>query len=179
MEITSGFTGREQALVDLFARTFADSEGPQEGRLIGGLVHDLLTRTPPSDIRAFCVEQNGATVGAAIFTRLTYPEDRHIVFLLSPMAIAPGQQKQGIGQALLTHALDALRHEGIGIAITYGDPNYYAKVGFRPLPQDQARAPLPLSMPNGWIGQSLTQGPMPTLQGPSRCVCALNRRDIW
>lgn len=95
------------------------------------------------------------------------------------MAVAPGRQRHGIGQALLSHALDALRSEGIQIAITYGDPDYFGRVGFLPITEHQARAPLPLSLPHGWIGQSLTGEPMPDLRGPSTYVSALNRNDLW
>lgn len=179
MKITTGFVGREQPLIELFATTFTASEGADEGALIGDLVRDLLAETPTEDIRVFCAEDEGNVIGSAIFTRLTYSGDPHIVFLLSPMAVAPGRQRQGIGQALLSHALEALRSEGIQIAITYGDPNYYGRVGFVPITEDQARAPLPLSFPHGWIGQSLTEERMPALQGPSTCVSALNRSDVW
>jgi putative acetyltransferase len=95
------------------------------------------------------------------------------------MAVAPERQGQGIGQALLFHALEALRSEGIQIAVTYGDPNFYRRVGFMPMSEDQARAPLPLSLPHGWIGQSLIEEQMPVLKGPSICVSALNRSDVW
>lgn len=179
MKITTDIVERQKELIDLFATTFTASEGPDEGGLIGELVHDLLATTPTDDIRVFCAEDKGIVIGAAIFTRLTYPADPHIVFLLSPMAVAPDRQRQGIGQALLRHALKALRSEGIHIACTYGDPDFYGRVGFRPITEDQARAPLPLSLPHGWIGLSLTGGQMPTLQGPSTCVSALNRSDIW
>lgn len=179
MKISTGFAGREQALIDLFAATFTASEGPDEGALIGGLVRDLLAETPTEDIRVFCAEDEGNAIGAAIFTRLTYSEDPHIVFLLSPMTVAPERQRQGIGQTLLSHALEALRSEGIQIAITYGDPNYYGRIGFMPITEDQARAPLPLRFPHGWIGLSLTEERMPVLQGPSICVSALNRNDVW
>ena len=89
MKITTGFAGREQALIELFAATFTASQGPDEGALIGDLVRDLLAQTPTEDIRVFCAENEGNAIGAAIFTRLTYSEDPHIVFLLSPMAVAP------------------------------------------------------------------------------------------
>jgi len=179
LNITTGFAGREEALIELFASTFAASEGPKEGALLGDLVRGLLTETPAQDIRVFCAEVAGNPIGAAIFTRLTYPEDSHIVFLLSPMAVAPESQGQGIGQALLTQAFEMLRSEGIQIAITYGDPAFYGRVGFRPLTEEQARAPMPLSLPHGWIGKSLTEEQMPNLQGPSSCVAALNRGDVW
>jgi putative acetyltransferase len=179
VEITTDIVERQQELIDLFTATFAASEGPDEGALIGGLVHDLLADTPRDDIRVFCAEDEGNIIGAVIFTRLTYPADPHIVFLLSPMAVASERQRKGIGQALLSHALQALRFEGIQIAVTYGDPNFYGRVGFRRITEDQARAPLPLSFPHGWIGLSLTGDVMPTLQGPSTCVSALNRSDVW
>ncbi|WP_373503031.1 GNAT family N-acetyltransferase [Aestuariivirga sp.] len=177
--VTTGFVGREQALIELFATTFTTSEGPDEGALIADLVRDLLAETPTEDIRVFCAEDEGNAIGAAIFTRLTYSGDPHIVFLLSPMAVAPECQRQGIGRALLSYALAALRSDGIQIAITYGDPKYYGQVGFVPITEDQARAPLPLSLPHGWIEQSLTEEKMPVLQGPSTCVSALNRSDVW
>ena len=179
MNISTGFAGREQALIDLFAASFTASEGPDEGELIDNLVRDLLADTPSTDIRVFCAEDKGNLIGAAIFTRLTYPEDAHVVFLLSPMAVASKRQRQGIGQALLTNALNALRYEGVQVAITYGDPNYYGRVGFAPITEDQASAPMTLSFPHGWIGQSLTEEQMPDLQGPSTCVRALNRSDVW
>jgi putative acetyltransferase len=179
VDFTTGILELKQELIDLFTATFTASEGPDEGALIGGLVRDLLAATPGDDIRVFCAELEGKVVGAVIFTRLTYAADPHSVFLLSPMAVAVERQRQGIGQALLRHALQALRCEGIQIALTYGDPNFYGRVGFRPVPEDQARAPLPLSMPHGWIGLSLTADPMPSLHGPSTCVPALNRSDVW
>jgi putative acetyltransferase len=95
------------------------------------------------------------------------------------MAVESGRQRSGVGQVLLCHALAALREEGIQIAMIYGDPNFYGKVGFMPVSEDQARAPLPLSFPHGWIGRSLTEKQMPVLQGPSTCVSALNRSDVW
>jgi putative acetyltransferase len=35
VKITTGFVGREQELIELFAATFTASEGPDEGALIG------------------------------------------------------------------------------------------------------------------------------------------------
>jgi putative acetyltransferase len=179
VRLINGFSGHEQAIVDLFTASFTASEGAEEGARIGGLVRDLLHRTPAKDIRLFRAEDEETPMGAALFTRLTYAEDPHLVFVLSPMAVRPGRQRQGVGRSLLLHALKALRSEGIQVVITYGDPNYYRQVGFQPIAEDQARAPLPLSLPHGWIGQSLTGEPMPVLKGPSTCVAALHRPDIW
>lgn len=117
MKITTGFVGREQARIKLFATTFTTSEGPDAGALIADLVRDLPAETPTEDLRVFCAEDEGNAIGAAIFTRLTYSGDPVIVFLLSPMAVAPGRQRQGIGQALLSHALAASRGPASTMAI--------------------------------------------------------------
>jgi putative acetyltransferase len=179
VKLTTGFEGRAPDLVALFTDAFTASEGVAEGRLIGGLVRDLLAQTPAEDIRVVCAEEDGALVGAAIFTRLSYPEDARRAVLLSPLAVAPARQRRGIGQTLLAHALAALRAEGVEIALTYGDPAYYARAGFAPITEAHARAPRPLSLPHGWLGQSLAGGPMPMLRGPARCVPALNRPELW
>ena len=177
--ITQPAKGQSDAIISLFAETFAASEGPEEGVLIGALAQDLLSDTADKDIRIFCAEDAGDLVGAGIFTRLAYPEDSRIVFILSPMAVATDRQGQGIGQRLLNHALGSLAAEGVDVAITYGDPSFYKQVGFRPIAEAQAQPPLRLSMPHGWIGQSLTSDVMPMLRGPSVCVPALDRQELW
>ena len=179
MEFTTGFAGCERALVDLFAAAFAASEGAEEGVLIAGLVRDLLSSTPAADLWVFRAEEDGRPIGAAVFTRLTYAEDPRHVVLLSPMAVAPAAQRQGVGQALIGHALHALRGHGAEVALTYGDPDYYRRSGFAPIGEDQARAPRPLSYPHGWVGQSLTDEVMPALAGTPTCVPALYRADVW
>jgi predicted N-acetyltransferase YhbS len=166
-------------IIDLFARTFTQSEGPEEGALIQELVTDLLATTPEDDIRVFITGEDGALCAAAVFTRLSYAADPRTVFILSPMAVAPEHQRKGLGQALLGHALTVLKNEGVDIAVTYGDPNYYEQVGFHPVAEDLVPAPLPLAHPEGWIAQSLTDAPLTSLDGPARCVSALNRPQIW
>lgn len=179
MEFSSHYEGLEQDIKDLVISTFTDSEGSDEGELIGELVRKLLSDTAPDDIQVFLARAGDELVGAAVFTRLTYPDDPRVVFLLSPMAMATRWQGKGVGQRLLTHALDLLREGGVDVAITYGDPAFYGKVGFKPLSQSIARPPLPLSQSEGWIGQSLTKEPLAALSGTSICVAALNDPSFW
>lgn len=178
MEVSSKFEGREQEVVDLFTATFTASEGAEEGALIGDLVRAQLARTARPDLRVFLAEEEGALVGGAVFTRLAYDDDR-AVFVLGPVAVATGRQGRGIGQALLEHGLAALRDAGVDIAVTYGDPAYYARVGFAPIPETLAAAPFQLRHPEGWLGQSLTDEPLRPLKGRPRCVEALNDPVFW
>lgn len=179
MEFETDVRGREREIVALFEDTFTASEGAEEGALIGAFVQRLLRETPAQEMRVFIGVEAGKMIGAAIFTRLTYPQDPRVVFLLSPMAVAPDRQGAGHGQALLAHALSALKAAGVDAAITYGDPAFYGKLGFRPLAETDAAAPLPLSQPTGWIGQSLTETPLASLKGPPHCVAALNDPALW
>jgi predicted N-acetyltransferase YhbS len=179
MHLADAADGREREIVDLFAATFTASEGAAEGALIGSLVRDLLDRTPPDDIRVFTASEEGALAGAVIFTRLRYAGDARTVVLLSPMAVAPGRQGRGIGQALIRHGLDALRAEGADVALTYGDPAFYGRVGFVPVTEATAPPPQPLSHPEGWIGQALDGGDLAPLAGPATCAAALDDPAYW
>lgn len=179
MQVTQTHETRHSEISTLFRATFTASEGADEGALIGNLAGALLSETPDDDLRVFLAEENGALIGTAIFTRLRFAGDDRTAFLLSPMAVATDHQGTGVGQSLLTAALTTLRTEGIDIAVTYGDPAFYGKVGFLPVSTDTVPAPQPLSQPEGWIAQSLSGAPLRPLQGLATCASALDNPDYW
>ncbi|MEO0389367.1 MAG: GNAT family N-acetyltransferase [Pseudomonadota bacterium] len=179
LEVTPLPPSPNPPLEALFEATFTASDGPVEGTMIGKLVRTLLAHTSPEDLYVFAVHDAGRPIAGAVFSRLRYSDDPRTVFILSPMAVVPDRQSQGVGQMLLRRALDQLRSAGVDAALTYGAPSYYGQVGFAPMPQDQAAPPLPLSQPIGWIGQSLTSSPLLPLRGSCVCVDALNDPNIW
>lgn len=179
MDFSLGCNGREQDIIDLFTQTFTRAESAEEGALIGDLVRNLLGGSAAEDLFVFTVEENRAVVGAIVFSRLTYDQDPRVVFVLGPVAVATDHQGRGIGQRLISRGLDALRDAGVDIALTYGDPNYYSRVGFAPITEAMAAAPFALTRPEGWLGQSLTERDVTPLRGPSRCVDALNDPAFW
>ncbi|WP_084667949.1 GNAT family N-acetyltransferase [Nioella nitratireducens] len=171
--------GRIEKIVHLFDSTFSDSEGPDAGAAIGALVQDIFARTPAEDLVTILALDGSQLSGAICFTRLAYDDEPRNVFLLSPVAVATTSQGTGVGQALLTHGLGQMRARGVDVVLTYGNPDYYGKVGFRPITEREAQAPLPLSQPEGWLGQSLTETLLTPLAGPSRCVAAFDQPDLW
>lgn len=179
MDFYKGHVGRALAICDLFTATFSASEGPGEGANIGAFVSDLMATTPDSDLVVCTAYDDAALVGCICFSRLVYAQDARVVFILSPVAVKTDRQKTGIGQKLIAYGLDALREKGVDYVTTYGDPSYYAKVGFRQMTEDFAQAPLRLSYPKGWLGKSLTGPDDQPLIGPSRCVRALDKPDLW
>ena len=51
---------------------------------------------------------------------------------LAPMAVTPGQQRRGIGGALIHAGLDACRVRRIAAVVVLGHPAYYPKFSFVP-----------------------------------------------
>jgi putative acetyltransferase len=131
MDFSTDYETHAEAIAELFASTFTASEGAEEGALIGALARRLIAETPPGDLRVFTAWEDGALLGGIFFTRLTYAGDPRTVFLMAPVAVATAHQGKGVGQRLIAHGLDALRHEGVDIAVTYGDPAFYGRVGLQ------------------------------------------------
>ena len=178
-KLIRNFTLIAQQITDVFYNSFSASEGRAEGELIRTLVANLLEDTPKPDMFIFAALHDNTVIGCAVFSRLTYTNDARDVFILSPMAIHPNHQNKGIGQTLLRESIALLKDHGIDILMTYGDPNYYGKVGFLPVTEEVAPPPFPLSIPIGWIGQSLHGAKIAPLQGTCTCVSALNNPAIW
>jgi len=179
LDFRSGYEEREQDLVDLFTETFTASEGADEGRAIGDFVRDLIETTPTHDLFVWSAYQGDILVGSIFLSRIIFASDQRRVFILSPVAVKPDAQRCGVGQKLINHGLNSLRENGVDFVFTYGDPNYYAKTGFRPISEEFAQAPMALSFPEGWIGQSLNGDAKVPFIGPSECVKALRNPELW
>lgn len=166
------------AIVALFASVFTESEGADEGRLIGQLAKNLLEMTDEPDLRCFVAVDADQIVGAVFFSRLEFAHEIE-AFILAPVAVHSDRQGQGIGQALINYGLNALKHQGVRVVLTYGDPAFYRKVGFRPISHEKVKAPFMLSQPEGWLGQSLSGDAIETLSGQCTCVEALRDPAYW
>jgi len=179
MQLTLAHKAETPQIVDLFRVTFGQSEGPDEGALIGRLAEDMMADVDTDDLFVATARNGGRLLGAAIFSRLTYPNDSRAVFLLAPVAVTPHEQGKGIGQKLIRYGLDHLQERAVDIAITYGDSNFYSRVGFKPITEEDAPPPLRLTFPHGWLGQSLSGPSFRPLIGPSHCVGPINGTAYW
>ncbi|MGR5143496.1 GNAT family N-acetyltransferase [Photobacterium sp. DNB23_23_1] len=112
-------------MIQLFNQTFADSEGTDEGKVIGRLVSEIFASTENDDLFVFIAMEEDKIVGSILFTRLTFESDK-TAFLMAPVAVATQIQGKGIGQALIQFGLDTLKQQDIELAFTYGDPNFYS-----------------------------------------------------
>ena len=162
----------------LFTSVFADSENQAEGELIGNLVFELQETTGPKDIFGFIARDGKSLVGCIFFTRLKF-ENKINAFILSPVAVSTQFQNLGIGQKLIKFGISYLKKNNVKLLFTYGDPDFYSKVGFKHISESIAKAPLKLSYPDGWLAQSLFNENVEPIIGNSTCVSALNSQQYW
>ena len=97
-----------------------------EARLVdalrdGGYVHLSLV-----------AEVDGNVVGHILFSELPIITESGVVaaLALAPMAVAPEQQRRGIGSRLVERGLDACREDGHRIVIVLGHPEFYPRFNF-------------------------------------------------
>lgn len=163
---------------ELFTSVFTNSEGPEEGKLIGNLAFELQETTDSNDLFGFLAKDGNKIIGCTFFTRLQF-ESQVNAFILSPVAIATNYQNQGVGQKLIQFGINHLRMKKVEILFTYGDPKYYSKVGFSHISENIAKAPLKLTYPEGWLVQSLDNKSIASISGNSTCVDALSKQEYW
>ena len=99
--------------------------------------------------------------------------------LFYPRLLYTQTTKVGIGQKLINFGINYLKDNGVGLVFTYGDPNFYKKVGFKPISEKVVKAPLKLKYPAGWLCQSLVGNEIEPIAGNSYCVDALNHPEYW
>ena len=167
-----------QEITSLFTSVFTASEGEKEGKLIGNLASELASGIDNQEIICFGTYEGEAIIGAIFFTRLRFNEEIR-VYMLAPVAVSTEHQEKGVGQALVNYGLSELKKLSVNVAITYGDPSFYSKMGFETLSENIIQAPLKLSMPIGWLGQSLTAQPIPTINERPTCVKEFNNPVYW
>jgi predicted N-acetyltransferase YhbS len=168
----------QEEVAQLFTSVFTASEGEKEGRLIGTLASDLAAEIDHQDIICFGTYEAQLILGSIFFTRLQFDESVK-VYMLAPVAVRTDYQGQGIGKALIKFGLTELKNRSVDVVVTYGDPSFYTKLGFCSLSEDIIQAPLQLSMPEGWLGQSLTGEPIPTMKERPTCVGPFNDPAYW
>lgn len=167
-----------EQIESLFESVFTESEGEVEGALIGKLSRDLLETTAPNDLYVFVASDGDTITGSIIATRMPTEEENEI-YLIAPVAIHTGYQGRGIGQSLIRYGVDKLKEKGAKVLVTYGDPNFYSKVGFAPVKQEVIEPPFRLSQPIGWIAQTSDGKKLTTPWGKCSCVSAFDNPSYW
>jgi putative acetyltransferase len=179
MKIAAYSPDQSREIIRLFSDVFSDSEGQEEGERIGQLVSEMIETTDSNDLLGYVSILDEKIVACIFFSRLTLPSKRS-AFILSPVAVASGQQRTGRGQKLINFGIQQLRSLGVELVFTYGDPDFYSKVGFAPLGEDVVKAPRALTYPHGWLAQALNDERIaPEAASAAKCVPALDKQEYW
>ena len=78
--------------------------------------------------------RDGEIVGHVMLSHAELVDEhgqRHRILTLSPLAVAPAAQRQGIGSALVPAGLAAAEALGEPLVVLEGSPRYYPRFGFR------------------------------------------------
>lgn len=82
--------------------------------------------------------EDGIPYGYVAFVRLISPVSW---WSLSPVAVSPSRQGQGIGGDLIRYGLDFARQGGAKAVTVLGDPQYYTRFGFTRKAAEKLRCP--------------------------------------
>ncbi len=123
-QIRTEVDGDAEALRELHLRAFGD-----HGRTVATLVDDLRRI---EGCLSLVASEDGRPVGHVMFTRslLDAPPRLVDVQVLSPLAVLPSWQGQGIGGALVKHGLQILSGGPAPLVFLEGSPAYYGRFGF-------------------------------------------------
>jgi putative acetyltransferase len=111
-------------------RTFRVVESAFGRRLEADLV-DALRRSARPQL-SLVAERDGLVVGHVFFSPVTLESDRPAAAAaqLSPVAVLPDYQRQGVGTALIRAGLQRCAAIGWAAVFLVGNPAYYGRFGF-------------------------------------------------
>jgi putative acetyltransferase len=132
------------AVRELHLAAFGD-----HGRVVADLVDGLRESVTTADGLSLIAQDAGEVIGHVMFTRslLDAPPRLVEVQVLSPVAVLPERQGQGIGSALIRRGLQVMTERCVPVVFLEGDPGYYSRLGFAAGTEQGFRKPS-LRIPN-------------------------------
>lgn len=114
------------------------------------LVDDL--RKDGMNVLSLVAQKNDGVIGHILFCRIQIktPKKNIDAVSLSPLAVLPEFQGQGIGSQLIQDGLAQLREQGETVVTVLGHPGYYSRHGFRPAAEYKIDCPYEVP-PEAWM----------------------------
>jgi predicted N-acetyltransferase YhbS len=86
-------------------------------------------RAPTQGLSFVAAEDDGQVIGSVRLWEVAVGSDR-TALLLGPLAVHPDHRQQGIGGALMRHAMRIAGKRGHAAVLLVGEPAYYGRFGF-------------------------------------------------
>ena len=176
MNIRIATTHDGDAIRQLYWSAFTE----EENESVATLAVELLDENSALPIIALVAEMEGAVVGHVAFSPVTIDNHAAIqAYILAPLAVRPGVQKQCIGSALVEYGMQRLSAMGVDIIFVYGAPEYYGRFGFSADTAQGFSAPYPLQYPFGWQAIAIRDCVIENGPHATQCVQALCKPSLW
>lgn len=130
MEIREEQPDDEETVAEIHREAF----GGEHGLVVAALVDDLRGMINSGNGLSLVAVSDDRVIGHVMFSRgvLDAPARLIAVEILSPVAVWPGRQGEGIATALIGRGLQLLDALGVPAVFLEGDPGYYGRLGFVP-----------------------------------------------
>lgn len=79
----------------------------------------------------FVADEDGTILGFTMLSRVALEDRSERPLILTPMAVRPDRQREGIGSKIVRAAITAADEAGEPIILVEGVPTYYPRFGFR------------------------------------------------
>lgn len=171
MTIRTALPADQDKILNLHLEAFGSEEGPA----VANLVKELLADAPALSLVS---EFSNKVIGHVLFTEASIAgSEIQGIYLLSPLAIAPSHQKQGIGKELVEYGITMLRELDAVLVLVLGDPKYYSRFGFQT--QNKIKAPYELAYPEAWMALELKADALQVAKGTLQCATPFNAPEHW
>ena len=150
-----------------------------EAKLIADFAVNLLHEKPTTKIISLVAIDNEVIIGHTAFSPVFLDStNEHFGYILAPLAVLPGYQRNGIGSTIVKHGLDTISSLGGFMVFVYGDTRYYSRFGFTTDIAQNFTPPYTLQYPEGWQAMKLNSTVFPE-GGKFNCVNSLNEPKLW
>ncbi len=168
----------QSAVRELFYETFAQSEGADEGLIISNLASELARQVSQSQTSFYGLSNTSDALIAGAFTS-SLTNDRGInAKLMAPVAVHPDAQGHGLSRQLIEQIIDT-ESKNADVLVTYGDPSFYGRFGFRTISTAVVKPPYEIEYPEGWLAVHYTNKSESELAGQYNCVEAFRDERLW